>query len=365
MLRIEIDCPPDQIDAHLKALGFMRRPFTGAEGPRMTIAATIPSVRYFYHPESDSLFTTNDDTRPIGDGLVEELSKEQFEEMAKRQSSAANAQTAEAVHANGGVAPNVLADELSALERPSDLKAPEAPTGATRVRGQPAPGRKRRTKEEVADDLAYLQTPEGAKAAADAPASISTGGPRTNPEDEAQDAADEAAESAQRADGPPTMDDLRAAVKRYSDKFGPEVAIVNVRRILGRSMLETLPDEIGNAIAKMDLATSGSTVMGVPTQPSATSLFDDAPAAAIPATPRLAKREDILVAMSAYCVKFDGTSDPNLAPNAQADLPRIMETACGARRISLLPQTPEGFGAAVVAIEEATKNNPFCRPVRT
>lgn len=343
MLSIQINCEPYDIENHLKALGFMRRPVTGAEDqPRVEAPRIIGKSPELVAPyDSKTTVVTYDSVGAPRIDMAPVVSPPPA---------------------------NPLADELTALERPEDLKAPEAPAGATRVRGQPAPGRKRRTKEEIAEDMAYLQTPEGAKAAADAPASISTGEVRLNPEDEAADAADEAAESAQRADGPPTMDDLRAAVKRYSDKFGPEVAIVNVRKILGRSMLETLPDEIGNAIAKMDLATAGATVLGV-AQPSSSetsvmppaSLFDDGPAAAVV---RTATRQDVIAAMTSYCVKFDGTNDPNKAPNGHADLPRIMKKACGAVRISLLPQTPEGFGAAVVAIEEATKNNPFGRPVR-
>ena len=230
------------------------------------------------------------------------------------------------------------------MERPGDLAAPEAPANSTRVRGQPAPGRKRRTAAEVAEDLAHAQTDRPAQV----PAAISSGEARVHPQDEAQDAADEAAESAARAGGPPTMDDLRAAVKRYADKFGPEAAINNVRGILGKPMLGVAPTDIPSAIAKMDLAANAAS--------QETSLFDDAPPAA-----RVATKQDIIAAMTAYCVKYDGTDDPNKAPNGQADLPRIMEKACGAPRISLLPQTPEGFGAAVVAIEEATKNN-FLRP---
>jgi hypothetical protein len=319
MLTISINCEPYEIDEHLKELGLMRRPFTGA-GSTEFVAAD-PG---FVSPKPGSLSPHYAPSDTIT-----------------------------------GRATAAFADEMTALERPADLKAstPEAPAGVTRVRGQPAPGRKRRTAQEVAQDLEHAQTDRPAQI----PSSISTGENRTNPEDDAQDAADEAAESAQRASGPPTMDDLRAAVKRYSDKFGPEAAIANVRGILGHPMLETPPGMIWNAINKMDLATSGSTVLGVGGNPNPsapeTSLFDDG-------APRAVKREDIIAAMTAYCVKFDGTDDPNKAPNAKADLPRILEKVCGAARISLIPQTPESFAAAVAAIEQATKNNPFGRAVR-
>jgi hypothetical protein len=324
MLRIEINCEPHEIDQHLKELGFMRRPFTGTEGqPGLGVQGVGTGPAPNWSPIGSAAFVKGEQWGPVASRAV-----------------------------------STFTDEMTALERPDDLKAPAAPEavpGTTRVRGQPAPGRKRRTAAEVAQDLEHAQTDRPAQV----PSSISTGENRTNPEDDAQDAADEAAESAQRTDGPPTMDDLRAAVKRYSDKFGPEAAIANVRGILGSPMLEVVPAGIPSAIAKMDLATRGAQPMGVdaPSAPE-TSLFDNG-------APRVAKREDIIAAMTAYCVKFDGTNDPNKAPNGQADLPRILEKACGHPRISLLPQTPDSFGAAVAAIEQATKNNPFGRPVRT
>ena len=40
--------------------------------------AKVPETRYFIHPESASAFTTEDGTRPIGDGLVEEVDRETF-----------------------------------------------------------------------------------------------------------------------------------------------------------------------------------------------------------------------------------------------------------------------------------------------
>lgn len=39
---------------------------------------TVPGTRYFIHPESGSHFTTEDGSRPVGDGLVEEVSAEQY-----------------------------------------------------------------------------------------------------------------------------------------------------------------------------------------------------------------------------------------------------------------------------------------------
>ena len=48
-------------------------------------------TRYFYHPESDSLFTTTDGSRPIGDGLAEELDEQQYREIKGKQHMATNA----------------------------------------------------------------------------------------------------------------------------------------------------------------------------------------------------------------------------------------------------------------------------------
>lgn len=106
----------------------------------------------------------------------------------------------------------VRVDESGALHVES-IKTTEAPK---RERGKPAPGRARRTKEEIAED-------EAADAAdAAAPQNIQTGGERVNPEEAAQDAADEAAEDAanREPEKPLTLDDVKNAVGLYITKFG-------------------------------------------------------------------------------------------------------------------------------------------------
>ena len=42
------------------------------------VVESKPATRYFFHPESDSLFTTEDGSRPVGDGLVEEIDEERY-----------------------------------------------------------------------------------------------------------------------------------------------------------------------------------------------------------------------------------------------------------------------------------------------
>ena len=41
-----------------------------------------PATRYFFHPESGSLFTTEDGSFPPSDGLVEEVDAEDYAKLA-------------------------------------------------------------------------------------------------------------------------------------------------------------------------------------------------------------------------------------------------------------------------------------------
>lgn len=115
----------------------------------------------------------------------------------------------------------------TATEARETQAAADGPTGDAeapkRERGKPAPGRARRTKEEIAEDEAADAA--DAAAASEQPQNIQTGGERINPEDEAtasQDAADEAAEDAANADPekPLTLDDVKNAVGLYVTRFG-------------------------------------------------------------------------------------------------------------------------------------------------
>ena len=104
-----------------------------------------------------------------------------------------------------------------------DITPPSTETADANVkreRGKPAPGRSRRTKEEIAEDEA-AEKAEGSSAQA-----ISTGGERVSPEDEPevqeQDEADEQAEveASRDPEKPLTVDDVKAAVGLYVNKFG-------------------------------------------------------------------------------------------------------------------------------------------------
>lgn len=133
----------------------------------------------------------------------------------------------EALNAATQISPDaeVLPDEgpnYAAMKEAND-KA-EAPK---RERGKPAPGRARRTKEEIAEDEAADKA-DAATPAAETKPLISTGEERidpTSPEDAAQDAADEAAEAAATKAPELTHDDVRAVLKRYLDAYGTPAAM--------------------------------------------------------------------------------------------------------------------------------------------
>ena len=113
--------------------------------------------------------------------------------------------------------------ETYAADAPADV-VPAAVEEPKRQRGQPSPGRARRTKAEIAED-------EAAAAAEGSPAQISTGDERVGPDDDAetraQDEADEQAETATEKaapDRPKTHDDVRAELGEYVKAFGMPAA---------------------------------------------------------------------------------------------------------------------------------------------
>ena len=111
----------------------------------------------------------------------------------------------------------VLSDEgpnYAAMKAAHDAAQAEAPK---RERGKPAPGRARRTKEEIAEDEAADKAEASAAPTEEAPL-ISTGEERIDPttaEDAAQDAADEAAEVEATKVPELTHDDVRTALQKY------------------------------------------------------------------------------------------------------------------------------------------------------
>ena len=101
-----------------------------------------------------------------------------------------------------------------------------------RERGKPAPGRARRTKEEIAEDEA---ADKADAAAAEPVANISTGEERIDPttaEDAAQDAADEAAEVEATKAPELSHDDVRAALTKYLNAYGTPAAMEDGPKVL-------------------------------------------------------------------------------------------------------------------------------------
>ena len=222
---------------------------------------------------------------------------------------------------------------------------------ATRVPGQPSPGRKRRTKEEMAEDEAYF----AARGIATAPATpeslaaISTGEERISPEDEADERAEAETTTL-------TIDDIREAVGRYTARFGIATAQRNVPLSLGCAIVE-VPDTqeaISEAIAKIDRVTQA---IGEPEGP----VIETKPVE----KPVLAATDDVHEALLSYAMKYDGTRDVSQMKHTLEDGPRILSGLFGPeiRRVAEIPATPEQYGAALTAINKAILDNPFNRKV--
>jgi hypothetical protein len=144
-----------------------------------------------------------------------------------------------------GTGSNMTVDEAYAAAAAQGAEPSEQPAArghtvaqnSTRKRGEPSPGKKRRTAAEVAEDEAAEAAENAAKQ------NISTGEARVDPEnpeeaadseaDAAQDAADEAAEVEAHRDPekPLTIDDVKAAVMAYAEKYGMPAAQADGPRI--------------------------------------------------------------------------------------------------------------------------------------
>jgi hypothetical protein len=314
-ITINIQCGPEDLDAHFAALGLMRNPTAALGAPR-------------------SVGKSPDLAAPYG---------------APRKETLMDDEPADA-----------LSTEFASLEHLDDLKSTGAEIINGRVRGQPSPGKKRRTPQEVADDTAWeANRANRANDPRREPAGISTGEARVDPADAAQDEADEAAETAAR----PSMEDwakltlpqkqehLRGAAGRYTAKFGYKAWIDNVRDIIGCALIEVPEDGIEAAIGRVEAAINGSTVLGV----------------ASPGAAPAATKADVVAALTVYGKKYDGVEDPAKMLVTREDMPRVLEELFGAgiKTVPSIPQTPEAYGRAVAAIAAATRDNPFKRETRS
>lgn len=112
----------------------------------------------------------------------------------------------------------------NAVNEPPTLVPETSPSEGKvlRERGKPAPGRARRTKEEIAEDEAYAMANGIGIPAVEQKQAISTGEERVNP-DEEQDAADEAAEETKVQDKELTIEDMKNAAGLYIKKWGIDI----------------------------------------------------------------------------------------------------------------------------------------------
>ncbi len=295
----------------------------------------------------------------------------------------------------------------------AEPKTPLGPRDGDRVRGHAKPGGKRRTNAQIEEDDRYFAQKARAEAAmaemergvknqaflegrraqdgpdwkssaptgdhgreftftaysesapisAAAMASISTGAPRVNPEDAAKDAADEAAETAAHASVAPTLEDLRAEIAKYIEKFGVKASVNNMRNILGCSPDKVPAAEIENAIAKVRAAIDGATVM-TPNSPIGNTPTVSVMPPPVEVAPTTATREELFEAIKAYARKYDGTDDVEDMPNTKQDLPQVFTRMFGKGVTgfgSMPDKTPEAFGRVLLAIREATDTNAFKR----
>lgn len=336
MIKIEINCEPDFLDAHIRALGFIRTP-----------SVTLGEQRHEPTREEQT------DAIMRGDPL---LASPIQSEMTDAQAEAYT-KTEEQFRAD---APKV------------DKANPDRPWG------QSSPGKKRRSGAEVAEDEAYYaahandpptvtNTPRAAAIIA-ASQGISAGEERRDPAAEAQDAADEAAETAARVSASEqlTLEDVRRAVAKWSEIVGPANVIAKLRDILGGYALIDLPEaEWPKAIENLEWAAAnpGSKVLTVMTAPDMSEARTDVIAALESKT---ATKEDVIAAIVAYGARYDGSKDPEKMPLTKEDLPKVFGKMFGAGVTGLgsMPKTPEAFGQITAAIVAATRDNPFKREIR-
>ena len=358
MIELKIACHPWEVDDHMNALGFVR----------------MHSVR-----------SAQSSAKP----LMEEASPEKLDnEIVPRTSEPEPVRAALGVmHASNtyttGDTGESTVDLSTAKPGPAPTTEPAAyvtgtPLGgtenvvqtavvATRKPGEPSPGRKRRTAEEVAEDKAFF-----AARADEVKTAISTGELRVGPDDP-RDAEDEAAETAGNTGKPLTLDDVRATYKRYSDAVGMPTAIATIRGIVGGPIADIPPTQeaLAIAIGRINAAvgdkqkpytaieTFAAEAEKAAAEPASESLFDAEPAK--PA--RVYTRQDVMMAGTTYAIKYDGQgTDSSKMPNAKEDFPRIVASVFeGVYRLDLVPQTPESFEKLTKAINDAIVNNPYGR----
>lgn len=234
-----------------------------------------------------------------------------------------------------------------------------------RERGKPSPGKARRTKEEIAEDEAadaadeakhneHLDTVEDIQEngfhGTTTPSNISTGGERINPEEEAQDAADEAAET-ERNGGLQPRERLRKALGSLGIKAGVEA--VKPGGLIGMTIDQVPEDQIEAMIAKIEALKNGGESEPADLKRERTEDRDE--------VVKSATKDDLMQAMLDYAEVFDGTRNPAEAKLAQVDAGEVFKLLFG-EGVSKLSAVPaDGYDKAIAGIKEAIEKNPFKR----
>lgn len=262
-------------------------------------------------------------------------------------------------------------------------------TGPKRERGKPDPasGRTRRTKAEIAEDEAadaadaaagvgaaseedgeaIQAETEAAGATADAAIIAST--PQDSTEAIAQDEADEAAESAKVAEKSPVANMLLEQVRKLMGEIGKKHGIPFAARIpayLGKPIAQfseaDLPEVLKkvNTILKLDTDTASMLVPEVDTGATETveTVVEDAPTA-LRKSEHPATKDELIKALFRYGEYADGTRDQNAMPNTMVDCPQMFKKAFGVEKRSEIPD--DKLGEAIALIDDAIATDRFKR----
>jgi hypothetical protein len=234
----------------------------------------------------------------------------------------------------------------------------------TRKRGEPSPGKQRRTKAEIAEDDAAAAAES---TTAEKPAISETPEDRQDPnnpdvtddaETAAADAADEAAETAAASTGKLTLDHVRNASGAYAKKFGVAAAQSDLRNLMGKPMVELTEAEFESAAKAITDAVEANPfereVVGA--EPAKT----EAKAAPV-------EKKDLIEVMLAYALKYDGqntNTKEEAMPVTTEDVRKCLSMRFGAEIKALKELTPDQYPQVLTDLKSMLEKNPFKREAK-
>jgi hypothetical protein len=236
----------------------------------------------------------------------------------------------------------------------------------TRKRGEPSPGKARRTKAEIAEDEARDVADASVKNQI-IPAISETPEDRQDPnnpevtddaETAAADAADEAAETAAASTGKLTLDHVRNASGAYAKKFGVAAAQSDLRNLMGKPMVELTEAEFESAAKAITDAVEANPfereVVGA--EPAKT----EAKAAPV-------EKKDLIEVMLAYALKYDGqntNTKEEAMPVTTEDVRKCLSMRFGAEIKALKELTPDQYPQVLTDLKSMLEKNPFKREAK-